>query len=249
MVCLCKALTSDLSANREGTMRFLATFLVTAACAVCLVREAPAANPTPTPTATPVPTVKASPSRLLGFGFGAAQRSQVTPESAQTVPPQQDSLASVATHIKLRRLTVEDLKEIREAGPSPTLPPENTGAAEPSATQRQREEALAEYLDTVRPLRRQLLETDNLCRSCWAACSGSTHGSSLTTDIFGNYVVLDVVINNADLPSCRICASDCHSKLSGLAWDYNRARERAIAKGVFRHELDTGHLVFDNVKD
>ena len=115
--------------------------------------------------------------------------------------------------------------------------------------QTQREEAMAEYLKTAKGLFGQLRQAEDDCRACDQACMGQTHGSSVTQDSNGNYIVLDVVFNNADMPACGICTSQCSSKLWRLTAAINAARAQAQGKGVYIHELDSGRLVFGNTKD
>jgi hypothetical protein len=204
-----------------------------------------------TPTLTPTVTASGEPPRppVLGLGFGGAQKPQATPIPSKALSGEENSLARVAGRIKLRKLTAEDRKQIREGGAASSAPTEDNKPGEPSGTQTQREEAMAEYNETTGPLFQQVQQARSECRACSWACEGRTQGSTISTDSNGNLVVSYTSIDNSTTPACKNCVVMCYENLSNLARRINAARDTAASKGVFRHELDSGRLVFSNVKD
>jgi hypothetical protein len=224
-------------------MRFQLACLVSIGTATFLL----AAAPTPTPTVAASSTAARPP--VLGLGFGGAQKVQATAAPSKPFSGASNSLGAIAAQIKLRKLTPEDWKEIHQASPPSTPPIEGNAPGELSATQKQREEAMTEYNETVGPLFDEMQRAQGECRACDFSCAGFTHGSTITTDTNGNWVVLDTSIDNSTTAECRNCSAMCYEKVSSIAARFNRARQVAISKGVFRHELDSGHLVFSNVKD
>lgn len=192
---------------------------------------------------TPAPTAPAQAPRLLKMGFGAAPSATPSAVASPKDNSGSDPLASLATKIKLRKLTPEDIKELKSAGPSAAAPV-SSQMATGSDLQQQRVDALAEYKETIGPLTAQAQQVESECRACDYSCQGTTEGSALTTDTNGNWVVLNTSVQNSTTPECRNCTVLCRERLATVAGQYNLARERAIAKGVYRHELDTGRLVF-----
>jgi hypothetical protein len=206
-----------------------------------------AQTPTPTPMAAAAPESPRPP--VLGLGFGGPPKVEATPIPSKALSGEQNSLARAAGQIKLRKLTPEDRKQIREAGDASLAPTEDNKPGEPSGTQTQREEAMAEFNETAGPLYQQAQQARSECRACDYACEGRTQGSTITTNANGNWVVAFMSIDNSTTPQCKNCTAMCYENLSNLARRINAARDSAASKGVFRHELDSGRLVFSNVKD
>lgn len=192
---------------------------------------------------TPAPTATSQAPHLLGLGFGVTPSATPSPVSSQKGASSPDPLASLASKIKLRKLTPEEIAQLKSEGPVEAAPtPDDLKAS--SSLQKQREGALSEYKETVGPLGAQAQQVQSECRACDYSCEGTTQGSALTTDTNGNWVVLNTSVQNSTTPECRNCTVLCQERLASVAGQYNFARERAIAKGVYRHELDTGRLVF-----
>lgn len=224
-------------------MRVALACLVNAGIAAVLVAQ----TPTPTPMVTASGPSQRPP--VLGLGFGLTPKVEATPIPSKALSGQENTLAGVAGRIKLRKLTAEDRKQIREAGAASSASTGDNKPGEPSGTQKQREEAMAEYNETVGPLFQQVQQARSECRACSYACEGRTQGSTITTDTNGNWVVSFTSIDNSTTPQCKNCVAMCYENLSNLARRINTARDSAVSKGVFRHELDSGRLVFSNVKD
>jgi Pyruvate/2-oxoacid:ferredoxin oxidoreductase delta subunit len=200
------------------------------------------------PPPTPAPKAPAKTPRLLSIGFGATPSATTSPVASPKGHSDSDPLASLAAKIKLRKLTPEEIKELKNAGPAAPAPA-SSQMATGSDLQQQRVDALAEYKETIGPLTTQAQQVESECRACDYSCQGTTEGSALTTDTNGNWVVLNTSVQNSTTPECRNCTVLCRERLATVAGQYNLARERAIAKGVYRHELDTGRLVFGTTKN
>jgi hypothetical protein len=196
-----------------------------------------------TPSPSPAPPPPTKPPHLLGAGFGARPSATPSPAPSEKGKVGSDPLASLAAKITLKKLTQEDIRQLNSEGPTAPVPASGDPKAS-SDLQKQREDALAEYKDTVGPLSAQALQIQSECRACDYSCQGTTEGSALTTDTNGNWVILNTSVQNATTPECRSCTMLCQERLASVAGQYNLARERAIAKGVYRHELDTGRLLF-----
>lgn len=200
-----------------------------------------------TPSPAPTPIVAATPQpRPLGLGFGGTAVAQPTPAPSQANAARGDSLSAVASKIKLRRLTAEELKTIRStegsAGSSPNTPPVLPGPA----SDEQRQAAMEEFEDTFGPLHQRAVQVDAERRACNSACMGTTSGSAFTTDMNGNWVVINTSVDNSTTPQCRQCQVHWRAEADQITLEYNRARERAHQQGVMLYELDSHRLVFGN---
>ena len=203
------------------------------------------APPTPSPTATPIPAETPAP-RPMGLGFGEKVVPRPTLAGPQVSPGRADSLASIASKIRLRKLTPEDRKNIHSSEESPggtPITPEVPGGL---ASDEQREAAMQEFEETFKVLYQRYLEVEAERRACNAACRGRTTGSAFTTDVNGNWVVLDTSVDNSTTPQCRQCQVHWRAEAQQAANEYHTARERAHRQGVMEYELDSHRLVFGN---
>jgi len=220
-----------------------ATFVLLATLGVVAQSGAEAGPPNPTPTAivtaTPAP-------HLMGLGFGEKTVPQPTATSSQPSPDQAGSLASVASRIKLRKLAPDDLKSIHSADQSSRAMPDTPPTSGGLASDEQREAAMQMFEDTFKVLHQRYLEVEAERRACNSACRGRTSGSAFTTDVNGNWVVLDTSVDNSTTPQCRQCQTHWRAEAEQVASDYKGARDEARAQGVFDYELDSHRLVFGN---
>jgi len=222
-------------------MKVAIACFVTAAMAPFLIAQ--------TPTPTVPPSGEASRPRLLGFGFGAAQNVQAPPAPSKPASAEGNPLAGVASQTKLRKLTPEEKKQLKAAGPMPAPTTEDSKPGEVSNRQKVREEAWQEWLEARGPLVARVLQADAEWHACSAACSGTSGGSGLTADANGYLMVISMSFDNSSSPECRRCSSMCWATYGQLASEINAARQRAFGKGILRHEIDVGHLVFSDMKD
>ena len=143
-----------------------------------VVAQGTAPPPTPSPTATPIPAATPAP-RPMGLGFAEKVVPRPTLASPQVTPGQADSLASIASKIRLHKLTPEDLKNIHSAeeslGGSPKTPEVPGGLA----SDEQREAAMQEFEETFKVLYQRYLEVEAERRACNSACRGRTTGLSV----------------------------------------------------------------------
>jgi hypothetical protein len=233
--------------SKHSYCRVLPVLIVGLLLSVVLASVLVAQTPAPTPAAAATP--ESAPSPVLGLGFGAQPKVVATPIPIKALSGEQNALGRTASQIKLHKLTAEDRKQPKGVSTASSVYTEDNKPGEPSGGQKRREEAMAEYYQTTEPLFQQLNQVDGQCRACRYTCQGWTQGSTFTTDSNGNLVVAFSSIDNSTTTQCRNCTAMCYENLNNLARQINTARDTAVSKGVFRHELDSHHLVFSNVKD
>ena len=221
-------------------MYVLSVLLVT----LGVVAQGTAQPHTPSPTATPIPAETPAP-RSMGLGWENVVP-RPTLASPQVTPGRADSLSSIASKIKLRKLTPEDLKNIHSADQSPQGTPNTPEVSGGLASDEQREAAMQKFEETFQVLHQRYLEVEAERLACNSACRGRTSGSAFTTDVNGNWVVLDTSVDNSTTPQCRQCQAHWRAEAREVALEYGMARERAHRQGVMEYELDSHRLVFGN---
>ena len=222
-------------------MRAMSVLLATLGMAAQLSGQS--VTPTPTPTPTVAATTGAHPLKL---GFGTTAVARPTPPSSKVNPARSDSLAAIASRIKVRKLTADELKSIHSADDSARAVPDTAPVSGALASDEQRAAALQEFEETFKPLRQRALQVEAERRACDSACAGTTSGSAFTTDTNGNWVVINTSVVNSTTPQCRQCRVKWLADADQVVIEFAKARDKAHQQGVFEYELDSHRLVFGN---